>query len=84
VNNILREYLDNFVLVYLDNILIYSRDKSKYKKYIWKVLEALKAKDLKIKLEKYSFWVKKVDFLGFLVTTEGIKIDLSKVKAILE
>jgi vacuolar-type H+-ATPase subunit E/Vma4 len=84
VNNTLREYLDNFVLAYLDNILIYSKDPEEYKQYIKKVLKALEGKDLRVKLDKYTFWATEVEYLGFRVSTEGIKIDPGKVKTILE
>jgi hypothetical protein len=84
VNNILKEYLDNFVLAYLDNILIYSKILEEYKEYIKKVFKALEEKDLQIKLDKYTFWAIEVEYLGFRVSTERIKIDPRKVKAILE
>jgi hypothetical protein len=84
VNNTLKEYLDNFVLAYLDNILIYSKNLEDYKGQVKKVLKALEEKDLQVKLDKYTFWATEVDYLEFIVSTEGIRIDLEKVKAILE
>jgi hypothetical protein len=64
--------------------LIYSKNLDKYKEYIKKVLKALEDKDLQVKLDKYTFWATEVEYLGFKVSTEGIKIDPGKVKAILE
>jgi hypothetical protein len=76
--------LDNFVLAYLDNILIYSKNLGDYKEQVKKVLKALEEKDLQVKLDKYTFWATEVEYLGFIVSTEGIRINLEKVKAILE
>ena len=53
INNALREYLDDFVVAYLDNILIYSRNKEEYKEYVKKVLRALEDRELYLKPEKY-------------------------------
>jgi hypothetical protein len=64
--------------------LIYSRNFEDYKKQVEKVLKALENRDLQVKLNKYTFWATEVEYLGFRVSTEGIKIDSGKVKAILE
>jgi hypothetical protein len=84
VNNTLKEYLDNFVLAYFDNILIYSKNLEDYKEQVKKVLRALEEKDLQVKLDKYTFWATEVKYLEFIVSTEGIRINLDKVKTILE
>jgi hypothetical protein len=84
VNNTLKEYLDDFVLAYLDNILIYSKNLEDYKEQVKKVLKALEKKDLQVKLDKYTFWATEVEYLGFIVSTEEIRINPEKVKAILE
>jgi Reverse transcriptase (RNA-dependent DNA polymerase) len=55
INNILREYLDDFIVIYLDDILIYSKNEKEYTGYIIKVLEVLKKTELKINGEKLIF-----------------------------
>ena len=59
INNILREYLDVFVIIYLDNILIFSKTEEEYKEYIRKILRRLINENLRIKTEKRSFTQKK-------------------------
>ncbi|KIM92572.1 hypothetical protein OIDMADRAFT_139464, partial [Oidiodendron maius Zn] len=68
INNILFNYLDNFYITYLDNILIYSKNKLEYKEYIKKT-----------NLKKYKFKVKYIKYLGFIITIDSIKINLEKV-----
>ena len=84
VNDILHEYLDIFVIVYLDNILIYSKTKKEHTKYIQSILAKLVAKKLLLDPEKYEFHKQEVTFLGFIIGKEGIKIDPSKVKVVTE
>jgi hypothetical protein len=73
INTILIGLLDYFVIIYLDNILIYSRNKGKYHNYIYQVLIRLYKNNLFYKLSKYKFNIKKVEFLGFLIRIEGIR-----------
>ena len=82
VNDTLREYLDLFCVAYLDDILIYSKDKESHTKHVQLVLEALCKKDLKLKPEKCEFYKTEIEFLGYIVTTEGLKMDPAKVKAV--
>ena len=82
INNTLREYLDLFCIAYLDNILIYSKDLESHKEHVRKVLDVLKAKDLKLKLEKCELYKIEVEFLGYIVTTQGLKIDPKKVEVV--
>ena len=82
INNTLREYLDLFYMVYLNNILIYSKDLELYKEHVKKVLDTLQAKDLKLKPKKCEFYKIEVEFLGYIVTTQGLKMDPKKVEVV--
>ncbi|KAL9562741.1 hypothetical protein ACKAV7_013093 [Fusarium commune] len=81
INNILRQYLDVFVVYYLDDILIFSDNKEEHKEHIHKVLKALQDANLLVKPEKSHFHVKEVDFLGHTITPGEIRIDKKKVAA---
>ena len=84
INNVLREYLDVFVIVYLDDILIFSKTEEEHKEHVKKILRKLMDENLRIKIEKTEFHAKEVDFLGFVVGREGVKMDKKKVQAVLE
>src|ERR1700680_1134619 len=75
INTALIGLLDYFVIIYLDNILIYSRNKGKYYNYVCQVLTRLRKNNLFCKLSKCEFNIKEVEFLGFLIGTEGIRAD---------
>ena len=75
----LGEYLDDFVIVYLNNIIIYSNNKKEHKSYIKQVLQRLYNKDIPIIIKKYKFYTKKTDFVGFIIKLKQISIDLKKV-----
>ena len=66
-NHILGEYLDNFVMVYLDNIIIYSNSKKEYKEYIEWVLSKLYKENMPVIIKKYKFYTKKTNFIGFII-----------------
>ena len=72
INNVLQGYLDQFVVIYLDDILIYSKTKEQHVQHIRKVLQALQNAGLRVKPEKSLFHSKEVHFLGFIVTPEGL------------
>ena len=84
INNTLAEYLDIYVVIYLDNILIYSENLKDYQRHVENVLERFLAKQLRYRSEKYEFHKKEVDFLGFVVRIDRIKIDLEKIQRILD
>ena len=84
INNVLRKHLDQFVVVYLDDILIYSRTLSEHKVHVRQVLELLQEADLRVSLEKSYFHVQEVEFLGFLIRPNEIKMDPEKIKSIQE
>jgi hypothetical protein len=76
--------LDVFVIIYLDDILIFSKTEEEYKKHIKKILKKLKDENLRIKIEKTKFYAKKVDFLGFVIGQKEIKINKKKIRIVLE
>ena len=67
INYILKEYLDDFIMAYLDNIIIYLNSKKEYKKYIEWVLSRLYKKNMPVIIEKCKFHTKKTDFIGFII-----------------
>jgi len=64
---VLREHLDKFIIVYLNNIIIYSDLEEEYKKHVKWVLEKLHNKNIPIAIEKYKFHTRKTDFVGFII-----------------
>ena len=83
INDILVRYLDIYTVAYLNNILIYSDNLKDHQKHIMDVLEQLFVRQLRYKSEKYKFYQKKVEFLGFIVEINGIQIDPEKVRKVL-
>jgi hypothetical protein len=84
MNDIFREWFDDFVVVYINDILIYSGSLEEHAKHLQKVFRRLRENKLYAKFEKCKFGVTKVDFLGHKITQEGWKIDDHKVKAIVD
>ena len=84
INEVLKEFLGKFVIVYLDDILIFSKTLEEHMMHIHKVLEKLRGEKLLINLKICGFVKKEVVYLRFVVSTEGLKMDPKKVKAILE
>ncbi len=84
MNDIFREWLDDFVVVYIDDILIYSGSLEEHEKHLRKVFQRLRENKLYAKLEKCEFGVTEVDFLGHRIIQKGLKMDDHKVKAILD
>jgi hypothetical protein len=84
MNDIFREWLDDFVVVYIDDILIYSSSVGEHAEHLRKMFQRLRENKLYAKLEKCKFEVTEVNFLGHRITQEGLKMDDHKVKAILD
>jgi RNase H-like domain found in reverse transcriptase/Reverse transcriptase (RNA-dependent DNA polymerase)/Integrase zinc binding domain/Chromo (CHRromatin Organisation MOdifier) domain/Retroviral aspartyl protease len=82
VNDVLRDYLDDFVVVYLDDILIYSDTLEEHTEHVRRVLKKLDAAGIGLKLEKCAFDKQEVHFLGFVIGINGISMDPAKVAAI--
>jgi hypothetical protein len=84
MNDIFREWLADFVVVYIDEILIYSDSLEEHEEHLRKVFQRLRENKLYAKLEKCEFGVTEVNFLGHRIIQEGLKMDDHKVKAILD
>ena len=80
----LREYLNLFIVVYLNDILIYFKIKKNYVKQVLLVLQALKNANLKVKLGKSVFYTKKILFLEFIVTFKCLQINFKKIRFIVK
>jgi hypothetical protein len=82
MNDIFREYLDQFVIVYLDDILIYSKTKGEHLKHVNLVLRKLREHRLYGKLSKCEFLKDEVEYLGHYISAEGISVDQHKIEAV--
>ena len=82
-NDIFRDFLDTFTIVYLDDILIYSKTQEEHDIHVRQVLQRLREYGLYAKLEKCSFDHNHVEFLGYVVSQQGISMDPSKVQTVL-
>jgi len=84
MNRIIRPFLDKFVVIFIDGILIYSRTHEEHAEHLRTVLSILREKQLYAKLSKCKFWMTTVQFLGHVISAQGISVDPSKVEAILK
>ncbi|KAL9858921.1 putative nucleotidyltransferase, Ribonuclease H [Arabidopsis thaliana] len=82
MNNIFREFLDKFVIVFIDDILIYSRSRKEHVEHLRIVLQRLRDHQLFVKLSKCSFWQKKIGFMGHVISEEGVAVDPEKITTI--
>ncbi|GJX47714.1 zinc finger, CCHC-type, retrotransposon gag domain protein [Tanacetum coccineum] len=82
MNRIFHEYLDKFVIVFIDDILVYSKSEEEHEQHLQIVLEILRQKKLYAKFSKCEFWLQQVAFLGHIVSADGIIMDPSKFDAI--
>jgi hypothetical protein len=76
-------YLDIFVVVFIDDILIFSKNEEEHDKHLRLVLQKLRENQLYTKLSKCEFWLKEVSFLGHIISKGGLYVDPSKVKDVL-
>jgi hypothetical protein len=84
MNRVLGPYLDDFCMVYLDDILIYSKTLEEHIAHLWKILTLLRKHQFYCKRSKCLFLQPEVPYLGFLITADGLKVDPSKIAAIRE
>jgi len=84
MNRIFHPFLDQFVVVFIDDILIYCMTLEEHKEHLRIVLQILKEKRLYAKLSKCEFWLEEVKFLGHVISNKGVSVDLTKVETILQ
>ncbi|KAG7594102.1 Integrase catalytic core [Arabidopsis thaliana x Arabidopsis arenosa] len=84
MNGIFREFLDEFVIIFIDDILVYSKDRETHQNHIRTVLERLREQKLFAKLSKCSFWQRSIGFLGHIISDQGVSVDPEKIRSIKE
>ncbi|XP_028106251.1 uncharacterized protein LOC114305367 [Camellia sinensis] len=82
MNRVFEPYLDEFVVVFIDDILIYSKNAEAYEGHLRLILQTLREKKLYAKLKKCEFWLHEVAFLGHVITKDGVSVDPHKIEAI--
>jgi hypothetical protein len=79
MNKVFMEYLDKFAVVFIDDILVYSRSEEEHEEHLRLPLQKLREHRLYAKLSKCEFWMKQVPFLGHVISKGGTSVDSSKV-----
>ncbi|GJW01498.1 putative reverse transcriptase domain-containing protein [Tanacetum coccineum] len=82
MNRVCKPYLDKFVIVFIDDILIYSKDEKEHEQHLKAILELLKEEKLYAKFSKCEFWISMVQFLGHVIDSRGIHVDPAKIESI--
>ena len=83
MNMVFKEFLDTFVIVLIDDILVYSKSEADHEIHLRKVLTILRAQQLYVKFSKCEFWLSEVAFLGHVVSSKGITVDPAKIEAVM-
>jgi hypothetical protein len=83
MNRVFRPYLDKFVVVFIDDILVYSKSYEEHEQHLRQTLQTLRSRQLYAMLDKCDFWLKEVTFLGHVASSEGIFVDPQKVEVVL-
>src|SRR4051812_1495612 len=84
MNKIFMKYLDQFFIIFINDILLYSKDKQEHAKHLKIVLQTLREHQLYAKFSKCEFWLDSVEFLGHVISKVGIAVNPSKVESVLE
>src|SRR5436190_16795344 len=84
INHVLYNYLNKFIITYLDNILIYFKNKKNHKKHVKKVLRKFQEKNFYFKSEKCKFYKQQVEYLKHIITIKKLKMNSEKIKAVIE
>ncbi|GKB91510.1 putative reverse transcriptase domain-containing protein, partial [Tanacetum coccineum] len=82
MNRVCKPYLDRFVIVFIDDILIYSKSRKEREGHLKLILKLLTDEELYAKFSKCEFWLSKVQFLGHMIDSEGIHVDPTKIESI--
>lgn len=84
MNRVFRPYLDQFIIVFINDILIYSKSTEEHERHLRTAMQTLREHKLYAKFEKCAFWLEQVQFLGHVISKEGISVDPAKVEAVLK
>jgi hypothetical protein len=84
MNNIFKKLLDRFVLVFIDDVLIYSKNREEHEEHLKLVLQVLREHQLYVKLSKCDFFQKQVHYLGHVILEEGVVVEPNKIKSIMD
>jgi hypothetical protein len=84
MNSIFMAELDKFVMVLIDDILVYSNNEEEHEQHLWVIMQRLRDHQLYAKFSKCVFWLKKVPFLGHVISAESIAVDPSRVQEVLD
>ena len=84
MNHVFRPYVDQFVVVFINDILVYSKDQENHNTHLRVVLETLRKEQLHAKLSKCELWLNEVSFLGHIVSKEAIRVDPKKIEVVVE
>jgi hypothetical protein len=84
MNSVFMDYLDKFVVVFIDDILVYFQNEQEHEEHLRKVLQRLRDCQLYAKLSKCGFWINEVLFLGHIINRDGLAVDPKKVATILD
>ena len=84
MNKVFKTFLDQFVVVFIDNILVYSKSKKQLEEHLRIVLRILREKKLFAKLKKCEFWLESVSFLGHVISKDRVSVDHKKVEVVVE
>lgn len=78
MNRVFEEYLDKFIIIFIDDIVIYSKTQKQYEQHLRIALQTLKEHHFYAKFSKYEFWLDQIHFLGHVVSKKEVAIDPSK------
>ena len=83
MNRVFHPYIDSFMIVFIDDILVYSKTREEHEEHLRIVLQTVKDRKFYAKLSKCEFWLEKVSFLGHVISQGGIVVDPSKIEVVL-
>ena len=84
MHRVFKPYLDQFVIMFIDGILVYSKTREEHEQHLRIVLQILREHRLYTKFSKYKFWLEKISFIGHVISKDGIVVDPVKIEAVAE